>query len=92
MAKQNNPSAPVDEQYLMDVIAGGFSAKKETLEPVQPKEKQEEQEMAVVPVTEEKTKEPAKRKRNNTVDYETVFLQRNELRARQSVYISKEIH
>jgi hypothetical protein len=24
MAKQNNPSAPVDEQYLMDVIAGGF--------------------------------------------------------------------
>ncbi len=41
---------------------------------------------------EEKPKETAKRKRSNAVDYETVFLQRNELKARQSVYISKEIH
>ena len=97
MAKQNNPSAPVDEQYLMDVIAGGFSTKKETPEPVQPEVKQK---TIAVPAPEpeekghqeEKNKEPAKRKRNNAVDYETVFLQRNELKARQSVYISKEIH
>jgi hypothetical protein len=92
MAKQNNPSAPVDEQYLMDVIAGGFSAKKEIPEPVHLEEKQEEiaseEKMAVG----EKPKESAKRKRSNAVDYETVFLQRNELKARQSVYISKEIH
>lgn len=95
MAKQNNPSAPVDEQYLMDVIAGGFSTKKEAPEPVQPEVKQE---TVAVPETEEKVhqeekpKEPARRKRSNAVDYETVFLQRNELKARQSVYISKEIH
>ena len=92
MAKQSNPSAPVDEQYLMDVIAGGFSTKKETPEPVQAEEKQEGQETVVIPVPEEKPKEPTKRKRSNAVDYETVFLQRNELKARQSVYISKEIH
>lgn len=93
MAKQNNPSAPVDEQYLMDVIAGGFSTKKETPEPVQPEVKQD---TIVVPEKkahqEERPKETAKRKRSNTVDYETIFLQRNELKARQSVYISKEIH
>lgn len=99
MAKQN-PSTPVDEQYLMSVIAGGFSTKKETTEPVtlqskEPEEKQEEDEAAVVqekPNAGEKPREPAKRKRGNSVDYETVFLQRNELKARQSVYISKEIH
>ena len=51
MAKQNNPSAPVDEQYLMDVIAGGFSTKKEAPEPVQPEVKQE---TVAVPETEEK--------------------------------------
>ena len=47
MAKQNNPSAPVDEQYLMDVIAGGFSTKKEAPEPVQPEVKQETETVAV---------------------------------------------
>lgn len=92
MAKQNNPSAPVDEQFLMDVIAGGFSTKKETPEPIQPEVKQEEQEITVVSTIEEKPKESAKRKRAASVDYETTFLQRNELKARQSVYISKEIH
>lgn len=98
MAKQN-PSAPVDEQFLMDVIAGGFSTKKETPEPakepesIQPEE-QEEPEIIVVEEKriEEKPKESAKRKRTTTVDYEAVFLQRNELKARQSVYVSKEIH
>lgn len=97
MAKQNNPSAPVDEQYLMDVIAGGFSTKKEMPEPAQPEMKQETVTVAVLETEEkahqeEKPKEPAKRKRSNTIDYETTFLQRNELKARQSVYVSKEIH
>jgi len=99
MAKQN-PSTPVDEQYLMSVIAGGFSTKKEpsesvTLQPKEPEEKQEEDEEAATeekPNVGEKPREPAKRKRGNAVDYETVFLQRNELKVRQSVYISKEIH
>jgi len=99
MAKQN-PSTPVDEQYLMSVIAGGFSARKEpsepvTLQPKEPEEKQEEDEAVVSeekPNAGEKPKEPAKRKRGNATGYETVFLQRTELKARQSVYISKEIH
>jgi len=99
MAKQN-PSSPVDEQYLMSVIAGGFSTKKETPEPVtlQPKEPEEKKEEDEVAALEEKTnvgekpREPAKRKRCNATGYETVFLQRGELKSRQSVYISKEIH
>ena len=33
---------------------------------------------------------PAKRKRGQTVDYETLFLYRNELRERQGLYISRE--
>jgi len=99
MAKQN-PSTPVDEQYLMSVIAGGFSPKKETTEPVtlQPKEPEEKNEEDEAAAPEEKTnvgekpREPAKRKRGNAAGYETVFLQHGELKARQSVYISKEIH
>ena len=89
MAKQN-PSSPVDEQYLMSVIAGGFSTKKETPEPVtlQPKEPEEKHEEDEAAAPEEKTnvgekpREPAKRKRGNVAGYETVFLQRGELKAR----------
>jgi len=33
---------------------------------------------------------PAKRKRTQTVDYETLFLSRNELRDRQGLYISRD--
>lgn len=99
MAKQN-PSTPVDEQYLMSVIAGGFSVGKEpsepvTLQPKKPEEKPEEDETATSeekPNVVETTKEPVKRKRGNAAGYETIFLQRGELKARQSVYISKEIH
>jgi hypothetical protein len=99
MAKQN-PSSPVDEQYLMSVIAGGFSTKKETSEPVtlQPKEPEEKHaaDEAAAPGEKtnvgEKPREPAKRKLCNAAGYETVFLQHGELKARQSVYISKEIH
>jgi len=36
-------------------------------------------------------KEPARRKRGNA-DYSSIFLQRNELKARSSVYISQHIH
>jgi hypothetical protein len=39
---------------------------------------------------EEKTKEPPKKKRSQTVDYESVFLSRNELRNRQGLYIGKD--
>lgn len=39
---------------------------------------------------EEKTKEPPKKKRGQAVDYESVFLSRNELRNRQGLYIGKD--
>jgi len=37
------------------------------------------------------SKEPVKRKRNH-VDYSSLFLQRNELKERSCVYISRKIH
>jgi len=40
--------------------------------------------------TEEKPKESPKKKRGQSVDYETVFLIRNELRNRQGLYIDKD--
>jgi len=57
------------------------------------------QEKTVEPTTEqtEKTKEakeskePVRRKRNNA-DYSSLFLQRNELKARSCVYISQNMH
>jgi predicted metal-dependent RNase len=39
---------------------------------------------------EEKPKESPKKKRGQSIDYETVFLVRNELRNRQGLYIDKE--
>ena len=39
---------------------------------------------------EEKAKEPSKKKRGQSVDYESVFLSRNELRNRQGLYIGKD--
>ncbi|MDP4201129.1 MAG: DUF3408 domain-containing protein [Bacteroidota bacterium] len=38
------------------------------------------------------TKEPLRRKRNSSVDYTSSFLQKNEFKTRQCVYISQQIH
>ena len=52
-----------------------------------PKTIQEEMPIDTFEVTEEK---PVKRKRTQTVDYENLFLSRNELRNRQGLYIGRE--
>lgn len=39
---------------------------------------------------EEKVKEPPKKKRGQSIDYESIFLPRNELRNRQGLYIDKD--
>jgi nucleoid-associated protein YgaU len=52
---------------------------KESVEPIPEPEKPKE------------TKEPVKRKRGS-VDYSSLFLQKNELKARSCVYISQRIH
>lgn len=46
---------------------------------------------ATIPQEEGKTKVPSKKKKINA-DYCTNFLQRNEIKTRQCVYISREIH
>ena len=41
-------------------------------------------------IIEEKTKESPKKKRLQAIDYEAIFLTRNELRNRQGLYIDKD--
>ena len=43
-----------------------------------------------VDIPESSEEKPAKRKRGQTVDYENLFLSRNELRDRQGLYISRD--
>lgn len=52
---------------------------------------QPEESKDVVTTQPKEAKEPARRKRGN-VDYSSMFLQRNELKARATVYISQRIH
>lgn len=72
----------LDEDFLLESIKSGGKN-----EPPPPP-----QESPPVEHISEKTKESPKRKRNAQGDYGATFLQRNEIKTRQSVYISREIH
>ena len=76
----------IDESFLLASIKGQ-GIKKENVIP----EPQTEQ---VQPQTEKnkEVKESPKRRRNSNVDYGSAFLQRNEIKTRQCVYISQRIH
>jgi len=86
--KSNRDAIDIDEGLLLQSIKhqDGGTVAKETVEPP----RQEETEPA--PEKPKETKEPSRRKRNANVDYSSLFLQRNELKARQCVYISQRIH
>lgn len=45
-----------------------------------------------VPEPMEEIKEPSRRKRNQTQGYKETFLKRNEIKTRQCVYISYDVH
>lgn len=81
MAKKEKESE-IDEDFLLASIGD----KKEGKTPIEKEEKVEPQ----------KAKEPAINKRsrrnNNTEDYATTFLCRNEIRERKSIYVSQLVH
>lgn len=82
MSSRKADLGDIDEDFLLDSIKGGNKTK-----PTQPIVEPASVEDAV-----EKPKEPPKRKRNSTSDYGSIYLQRNEIKTRQCVYISREIH
>lgn len=105
MAKSKREVGEIDEAALLQSIYeqdnnhSGIVQQKVTEQPAEPAPEQPEQpvveqpEKAVQeqPEKHKEAKEPARRKRNQ-VDYSSIFLQRNELKERSCVYISKRIH
>jgi hypothetical protein len=83
-----NTNLPVDtSEFIRQVSFAGNRA--DMQKPVQAENQTDSQ--AAMPDTPEPAEErPAKRKRGQTVDYETLFLYRNELRERQGLYISRK--
>jgi len=89
MATNKRDIGEIDESLLLSSIKEKEPQKAERVKPV--KEEIQVQEAEAEPVL-EKPKETAKRKRNNAVDYTSTFLQKNEIKTRQCVYISQRIH
>lgn len=73
-------SAPTEKPELETAVVETITGTEPAEEPVQ--------ETATVSVK----REPSKRKRGQVDTYDDVFLKRKELKTRQSVYISQEIH
>ena len=80
--RSNRETIDIDENFLLQSIKEQDSDAEEKIKTPPPQE-------VVEPVS-EKPKE-AKRRRNQ-LDYSTLFLQRNELKERSCVYISRRIH
>lgn len=84
MAKKEKETE-IDEDFLLASIGD----KKEGKTPI-------EKEETVERVEPQKIKEPATNRRskrsNNTEDYATTFLCRNEIRERKSIYVSQLVH
>jgi hypothetical protein len=81
--KKNKSSVPENPERLLTPLSAKTAeqpeeAKAEVVAPVQAEQVKE-------------VKEPVRRKRNN-VDYSSMFLGRNEIKARSCVYISQRIH
>ena len=90
MAKR--PTVEVDEQYLLEVMAGGsaFSRKEEQPAPAEKPPVTEEKQSEAQPVETVESKEAVKpvRKKKEAQDYETVFLERKAGAPRRQTYIS----
>jgi hypothetical protein len=86
--KTKRETVDIDENFLLQSIKEQDSETDEKVKPAPPPQEVSE------PVPDKPTegKEPSKRKRNVNADYGTLFLRRNDFRARQCVYISQRIH
>jgi len=84
---------PFDADAFIQEVSGA-SSKEDAQQPVQTSSQADNQRdnQAETPVEmpESIEEKPTKRKRSQAVDYETLFLSRNELRTRQGLYISRD--
>jgi hypothetical protein len=80
----------IDEAALLQSV---YEQSNPPVVPLPPRESEKpvEQPPAPEPEKPKEVKEPVRQKRGNT-DYGTLFLQRNELKARSCVYISQKVH
>jgi hypothetical protein len=89
MANNKSKLPEVDESILLASIKeqdASKSQKKETPTSEQQTQQVSDQEKVV------DVREPVRRKRNSSVNYASSFLQKNEFKTRQCVYISQQIH
>lgn len=92
MGSRKADTEGIDEELLLASIKqrkrdGGIQPTDEVPPPVQPQNE-------IIPIAEktpELPKEAPRRKKQNA-DYGSTFLQRNEIKTRQCVYISREMH
>jgi hypothetical protein len=85
--KDSKKSEDIDELFLLQSIKEQEQPKEQ-----QPESSVEKQEISTLATEKPKeVKEPVKRRRAN-VDYSSMFLQRNEFKTRQCVYISQRVH
>ena len=92
MGSRKNDTEGIDEALLLASITqrkrdGSIQPTNEVQPPVQSSNEET--------VSTDKVQEPQKeatRKKKQSVGYDSVFLQRNEIKTRQCVYISREVH
>jgi len=86
--KTNRVINDIDEGFLLQSIKNQDkeAEEKETVPSILPETPEPASEKP------KEIKELAKRKKNTSVDYGSVFLQKNEFKTRQCVYISQRIH
>ncbi|KAA6331378.1 hypothetical protein EZS27_020011 [termite gut metagenome] len=80
----------IDESFLLQSIKEQETSKDTPKK--EPSTEQEEPKPETMEPVGEKPKEPVKRRRSSNVDYSAQFLQKNEFKTRQCVYISQRIH
>lgn len=88
MATNKREILDIDESLLLSSIKEKEVPKEQPVPSVQPVQETE----SVEPEKPKEVKEPVKRKRGASVDYSSSFLQKNEFKTRQCVYISQKIH
>ncbi|MDR0835608.1 MAG: DUF3408 domain-containing protein [Tannerella sp.] len=96
MAKNSRIVEEIDEAAMLQSIYerdNGISSVpvKPQAQPVSSPEMELQPEISEKPKEAKEIKEPVRRKRGS-VDYSSLFLQKNELKARSCVYISQKIH
>lgn len=95
MASRKADTAGVDEALLLEAIGrrkqdGSIKPLGQTAQaPAAPPQEEPQTETAVPPETPRES--PARRRKQNA-DYGSTYLRRNEIKTRQCVYISREVH